>query len=281
MPSVRALAKQSPILKDAVVGLRNLRYRLQGKPIRQLPSAMRNRFSLNGQIEVLERYSDDSRSEPLVYKSQVIDANCARIKRGECGHYNAVDSWLYAALKKYPINGNTVAIIGSNDQGFGPWYECICLSYGAIPTTIEYNSIDFRDQRIKYLKAPLKLPLPQFDAAFSISAFEHDGLGRYGDKVDPDGDLKAMALMKRIVKPGGLLFLSVISGKDKVVFNWHRIYGRIRLPLLLKGWTVLNTFGLEDKFLDRDTGDGWNPMVNGQPLHPDYQSYEPIWVLRN
>jgi Caenorhabditis protein of unknown function, DUF268 len=36
-----------------------------------------------------------------------------------------------------------------------------------------------------------------FDAGFSISSFEHDGLGMYGDPLDPDGDLKAMRKMKQ------------------------------------------------------------------------------------
>ncbi len=31
-----------------------------------------------------------------------------------------------------------------------------------------------------------------FDMALSISSFDHDGLGRYGDPLDPVGDLKAM-----------------------------------------------------------------------------------------
>ena len=28
-----------------------------------------------------------------------------------------------------------------------------------------------------------------FDVVFSISSFEHDGLGRYGDPLNPEGDL--------------------------------------------------------------------------------------------
>jgi len=36
------------------------------------------------------------------------------------------------------------------------------------------------------------------------------------------------------------------------VWDAHRIYGRIRLPLLLKGWRVLDTFGLNDGLFDID-----------------------------
>lgn len=40
------------------------------------------------------------------------------------------------------------------------------------------------------------------DFAFSFSSWEHDGLGRYGDPVDPWGDVKAMQRASCYVKPG-------------------------------------------------------------------------------
>ena len=176
--------------------------------------------------------------------------------------------------------------MGSADQGFGPWYECICLEYGAEPT---YNPIDFPDERIKFLKAPIQAPVPSFDAALSISSFEHDGLGRYGDPIDPDGDLKAMRKMKDIIKPGGLLYLTVPLGMDKVIFNDHRCYGRKRLPYLLNGWTILETSGLKTVYLTGTPGYGWRPkqMVSTpqglveRRMHPKYPEYAPVWVLRN
>ncbi len=35
-------------------------------------------------------------------------------------------------------------------------------------------------------------------------------------------------------------------GVDAVVWNLHRIYGAVRLPLLLRGWSVLAAAGFED-----------------------------------
>lgn len=40
------------------------------------------------------------------------------------------------------------------------------------------------------------------DFAFSFSSWEHDGLGRYGDPIDPWGDVKAMQRASCYVKPG-------------------------------------------------------------------------------
>jgi hypothetical protein len=245
---------------------------------------------MGGMVQIVYNYSDGTKNQPIKYSAELIDSTCARIAKREVGRYGGVDNWLYKALDRHPIRGQRVAIMGSADQGFGPWYECICLQFGGNPTTIDYNSIQFPDERIQFKKAPdyLKEKLV-FDTAFSISSFEHDGLGRYGDPIDPNGDLKAMATVKKLVKKGGILFLEVPIGKDKVVFNMHRIYGRARLPLLLEGWSVLGAFGFEDVLLDRDTGYGWNPInfiktdtgVREELLHPEYPEYGPIWVLRN
>ena len=264
--------------------------RLLGRPRARVPRQLLGAFTFHGRIPILYAYRDEKRSASLIYNTSSIDLNCAQIQSGTLGHYGKIDQWLYEALEKYPITGKRVAVIGSADQGYGPWYESICLHFRAQPTTIEYNKIQFPDKRIRFLQAPIDAErLEPFDAALSISSFEHDGLGRYGDPLDAEGDLKAMGLMRRIVKPGGLLYLSVPLGRDKVVFNIHRIYGRIRLPLLLRYWKELDLFGFKESFLDRDTGYGWNPSrfvrtaggVKEELIHPEYPEYGPIFILQN
>ncbi len=53
---------------------------------------------------------------------------------------------------------------------------------------------------------------------------EHVGLGRYGDPIDPDGDLKAMRELTRVLAAGGSLLFVVPVGEPKIMFNAHRIY---------------------------------------------------------
>jgi len=142
--------------------------------------------------------------------------------------------------------------------------EAMFINFGAHFTTIDYNPILLRTSRMSFMSIDeWEKKRPQFDVGFSISSFEHDGLGAYGDPIDPDGDLKAMAKMKERIKPGGLLFLAVPTGKDKVVFNQARIYGRLRLPMLMQGWDCIDRFGFREEDLD---GNG---------------SVQPVYVLRN
>ncbi len=53
---------------------------------------------------------------------------------------------------------------------------------------------------------------------------EHIGLGRYGDPLDPDGDLKAMRELQRVLAPGGRLIFVTPVGRSRVCFNAHRVY---------------------------------------------------------
>mgnify|MGYP006432167453 FL=1 len=53
---------------------------------------------------------------------------------------------------------------------------------------------------------------------------EHVGLGRYGDPVDYNGDIKAINELQRVLRPGGILLFVVPTGKPRIMFNAHRIY---------------------------------------------------------
>jgi SAM-dependent methyltransferase len=98
---------------------------------------------------------------------------------------------------------------------------------------------------------PLPLPLPNVrfhqldlmktlpvewigstDSLSCLHTIEHFGLGRYGDPIDPYGHLKGLEQLKRMVAPGGRLYLSTPIGPERVEFNAHRVFA----PKTVLGW---------------------------------------------
>lgn len=77
---------------------------------------------------------------------------------------------------------------------------------------------------------------------------EHIGLGRYGDKIDPDGDLKAIEELKRVLAKDGNLLFVVPIGQPKIMFNAHRIYSFDQVM------EYFNDLQLKDFSLVTDTG---------------------------
>lgn len=65
----------------------------------------------------------------------------------------------------------------------------------------------------------------------SLHAVEHFGLGRYGDPIDPEAWKKTLKSMERIVKTGGMLYLSVpVGNQDVLHFNAHRVFKINTIP---------------------------------------------------
>ncbi len=92
----------------------------------------------------------------------------------------------------------------------------------------DYRPADLKLSGLQSETADLTaLPFPDMSAP-SISCMhvvEHVGLGRYGDPLDYNGDLKAISELKRVLAKGGnLLFVVPVGGKPKIMFNAHRIY---------------------------------------------------------
>lgn len=69
-----------------------------------------------------------------------------------------------------------------------------------------------------------------------MHTIEHVGLGRYGDPLDYDGDVKAINELKRVVAPkGSLLFVVPLGSKNVICFNAHRIYTKDQVLNLFAG----------------------------------------------
>ena len=66
-----------------------------------------------------------------------------------------------------------------------------------------------------------------FDAVFTFSSIEHSGLGRYGDPLNPWGDIISIAQAWCVSTPDAKLAIAVptnITGQDRIEFNAHKVY---------------------------------------------------------
>lgn len=226
-------------------------------------------FLMRGLVQ-LENWFIDSTVSPEQknpYTDEAVDKFLNIVRNKQVGpSYGITDLWMYELLDRHDIKGKECAIMGS----ISPWYESIALHYGAIPTTFEYNVFKPESSRLKmeYIKDYFESSNPkQYDVAFSISSFEHDGLGRYGDPIDPNGDFRAMNEMKKLLKKDGLLFIAVPIGVDKVVWNAHRVYGKARLPYLFDNWEIIDQVGFMESHMDVNYGES--------------ATHQPVFVLKN
>src|SRR5580700_1032824 len=97
-----------------------------------------------------------------------------------------------------------------------------------VPTIfVDYRPLVVRQTGLNCIAADInRLPFADRTVASlsCLHVIEHIGLGRYGDPLDADGDLKAVRELVRVLAPGGNLLVVTPVGRARVQFNAHRIY---------------------------------------------------------
>ena len=188
--------------------------------------------------------------------------------------YPETDKWMFDAFQQYPIRNKRVLIVGSQV----PWYEMLALAYGAKQVVVvEYQKILYKgkwEHQLQYVlpdelynnnTLQLRSHIKPFDAIISISSEEHNGLGRYGDPLNPYGDIEHVNALASF---GQIMFLSVPYNPkfDCLVFNAHRIYGPIRFPMLIQQWRQIDFIGDEHREVPRCTENITHSHLY-QPVH--------------
>lgn len=237
------------------------------RPISVIPPELLSEYSMNGEASISYRYRDDSSEEIQNqilsnYSKASFQKFYNKAKSRRTNYYGKTDKYLYDALSEYPIEGKDVIVFGSAC----PWYEIVAILHGAASCDVlEYSPRPQVHDKIRYCSED---DTGEYDVAFSISSFEHYGLGRYGDPINPNGDIAAMRKARSMLKDNGILFLSVPIGLDAVYFNVHRVYGHNRFPMLLEGFDLINDYGMDNNGFKRTDN-----TAKGTP-------YQPVFVLR-
>jgi len=252
-----------------------------------------------GGLGLALRHSQSSVTAAVAASARGVASFKARHGGGGAGARDPADAreWLVAALLRAGgVAGARAVVLGSSSGA----EEALLLALGAASVTVvehlsvavehpQVTSLTVGAARRAYCGANASAAWRRFDVALSMSAFDHDGLGRYGDALSPDADLVAMDELRceYLARPGvrvgaagadddeqgggaaagGLAVVSVPVGPDAVVWNAMRRYGPVRLPLFLAGYDVVGSVGFDER-----------KVSAAAPLRG--KSYEPVFLLR-
>ncbi|MGD7654097.1 MAG: DUF268 domain-containing protein [Verrucomicrobiales bacterium] len=136
--------------------------------------------------------------------------------------------------------------VGSRIDGF----------VGSVSVFREIEVIDIRPRpreisNVQFHQLDLMNELPAewvacTDSLSCLHTIEHFGLGRYGDPIDPSGHMKGLSQLKRMVKPGGTLYLSTPMGPERVEFNAHRVFAADTITSWFTGAWNIERFAIID-----------------------------------
>ena len=235
-------------------------------PYEQIPSELINEYTMDGKIPILNWYingKNDLNNQlwTTEYLNNYLNNfTSIKIKNNTHGEepYPGAALWILKAIEKYNINNKKVAVIGT----LIPWIEAILLNFNNIVTTVEYNVpiVDYNNlNAISYWDFLKTSNI--YDCIITYSSVEHSGLGRYGDPLDPNGDIKTMQDIHKNLISNGTLIWGAPVGHDALVWNAHRIYGKIRMPILFNGFKEL-------EWIDVDKHSILNQSLQNNSINP-------------
>jgi hypothetical protein len=153
------------------------------------------------------------------------------------GHYFHQDLW--ASQRLFTHHPTKHVDAGSRVDGFvahaASFRELEILDLRPQPQPWPRN-LRFRQQDL----TQKPWPLPGYcDSVSCLSVLEHLGLGRYGDRVDPDAYLVGWENLHALLQPGGRLYFSVPIGPGRVEFDAHRVFDLgYLLPLIEEKYRI-------------------------------------------
>jgi len=136
-------------------------------------------------------------------------------------HYFIQD--LYVAQQIFRANPKRHIDVGSRIDGF----VAHVASFREIEVG-ELRPLPLDNQNIKVLRLDITdtetVPKAACDSVSCLHVLEHIGLGRYGDRINPDGWLIASHNLLSMLSLGGTLYVSVPVGSPKVEYDAHRVF---------------------------------------------------------
>jgi SAM-dependent methyltransferase len=130
------------------------------------------------------------------------------------------DNWAFAKI---------VGARPARHVDVGSHHKFVALLSMVVPVTmVDIRPLSLPVPTLQFQKGSIvELPFAEksIPSVSSICVIEHIGLGRYSDPIDPQGTEKAAGELKRIVAPGGDLYISVpIEKQNRIYFDANRAF---------------------------------------------------------
>jgi len=198
-----------------------------------------------------------------------------------CPHYphSAEDVALALNTIKLDLSNLNVGVVSS----ISPWVEHVLRTAGASHVvTIDYNE-PIVCSGVSWIESKsvstFATEVGVYNLLVSFSGIEHSGLGRYGDPINPNGDIEAMDQMHAAIAPGGHLLLAIPTTEQTIVAgNWHRVYGPDRLTQMFG-----TKFSFVGRVWDGKVFGGWSEVESIPRLFPNHSELNGIldWQFEN
>jgi len=163
------------------------------------------------------------------------------------GHYFHQD--LFVAQKIFARNPDRHLDVGSRIDGF----VSHIASFRKIEI-LELRQITKNVRNIIFHEFDLMSPVTDFesccDSLSCLHTLEHLGLGRYGDRIMVNGHELGFQSLWTILRPRGILYLSVPIGTQRVEFNAHRVFSIQTILEMAKNKFELSGFSYVDDLGD-------------------------------
>lgn len=183
------------------------------------------------------------------WTSEMIDAGILAAKEDICGitpqHYPHAGEMIQDAINIIPhLDKNAKILIGGS---VSPWIESICLANQFTDiTTSDYEVRKVDDKRISFVHAH-DIRDMKFDLIISFSSIEHDGLGRYGDPINPYGAFNAVDELYNSLNDNGYLLCGIPTLPEDEKYHstriekfWHIIFSKKSVKKLFRKFNVLD-----------------------------------------
>eukprot|EP00928_Gymnodinium_smaydae_P000267 TRINITY_DN1009_c0_g1_i1.p1 TRINITY_DN1009_c0_g1~~TRINITY_DN1009_c0_g1_i1.p1 ORF type:complete len:360 (-),score=56.05 TRINITY_DN1009_c0_g1_i1:172-1251(-) len=213
-------------------------------PPKHMPDAMRMDFLMgDASMKVEDLYIQENTGNlPHSWNAEFVNGYRKKFAAAnfDAGYSVLETTMIHNLIMKYrtELVGKHCAVLGSQS----PWLEALLLQAGvAHVTTVEYSDIKSTEPQIDTMHPSDWASWYEkhhgsglFDCVASYSSLEHAGLGRYGDIMNPWGDLVAMGKLTCSTKANGLMFIGYPTpGYDGIAWNAHRYYGAKRWAQML------------------------------------------------